>query len=139
MGQVRGSRDSPIRWKEVDLRFSGSISVTYATSVPAMTVLVHLGGRHNLHNTYQRTRHVRVAVEQGTALHRSSWVSGNAAAGGSRLWTPARWVRVLAFGASARRESCTMASAELPMSSDDAKSSEFAGKTVRGYDVLRST
>ena len=46
MGHVRGSRDSPIRWKEVDLRFSGSIPVTYATVVALVEVLLHLSGRH---------------------------------------------------------------------------------------------
>ena len=55
----------------------------------------------------------RMAVDkQGLALHRSSWVSRNAAADGSRLRVVGRWVRVLAFGTLARRESCAMASAQ---------------------------
>ena len=67
------------------LRYSIFVSTTYVKAVALVKVLLHLCGQHNLHSTYQRTRHVSVAVEQGLALDRSSWVSGNAAAGGSRL------------------------------------------------------
>ena len=69
------------------------------------------------------------------ALHRSSWVSGNAVAGDSRLRMPASWVRVLAFGTAARQESCGVSSAASPTRSDDAKSGEFADKTVTGYKL----
>ena len=62
-------------------------------------------------------------------------MSRNAAADGSRLRVVGRWVRVLAFGTLARRESCAMASAQLATSSDDAKSSKFADRTVTGYGV----
>ena len=60
-------------------------------------------------------------------------MSGNAVAGGSRLRMPASWVRVLAFGTAARLESCGVSSAASPTRSDDAKSGEFADKTVTGY------
>ena len=60
-------------------------------------------------------------------------MSGNAVAGGSRLRMPASWVRALAFGTAARQESCGVSSAASPTRSDDAKSGEFADKTVTGY------
>ena len=51
MGHVRSSQDSPSRWKEVDLRFSGSVWITYATVVALVEVLLHLGVRHKPANT----------------------------------------------------------------------------------------
>ena len=64
---------------------------------------------------------------------RSCWVSSSAVAPGSRLRTLARWVRVLAFGTVARRESTCMGTGELAMSSDDGFVSGSAHKTVTGY------
>ncbi len=118
------SCDSLSRSDEELARYCGRVWLTYAMCMPAIDMSVHLGGRHSLHNTYQQIRHVSVVGGQGMALHRSRWVSSFAAADGSRFQMVGRWVRVLAFGAFARRESSTTSSAELSMSSDDAQSSK---------------
>ena len=94
--------------------------------MPAINVLLHLGGRHSLQCTKERTRYSAHGVEEGLAWAMGCWEGGNAATDGSRLRVAARWVRVLAFGTLARRESCTMDGGELPTTSDDAKSSQSA-------------
>ena len=53
-------------------------SDTYATSVPAMHVLLHLGGRHSLQCTKQRTRLAAQGNEEGLSRARQGWESGKA-------------------------------------------------------------
>jgi hypothetical protein len=58
-------------------------------------------------------------------------VSGNAVAYGSRLRTPARWVRVLAFSALARRESSSMAAGLLRRAHATSESSGSTDKAIK--------
>ena len=60
-------------------------------------------------------------------------MSGNAVAYGSRLRTPARWVRVLAFSALARRESSSMACGLLRRAHATSETSGSTDKAVTGY------
>ena len=107
--------------------------VTYATAVTAIDLSLHLGGRRSLHNTYKQICLRAHGGGEGLAWVRSCWVSSNAIAYGPWLRTLARWVRVLALGTVARRESSGMASGELRRSSDSDSASRSAYKTVTGY------
>ena len=86
MGHVRGSQDSLGRWKELDLRFSGSVWITYATVVALVEVLLHLNGRHNLHNTYEQICLRAHGNGKGLARVRAGWESGKARAAVAKLW-----------------------------------------------------
>ena len=113
MGWVRGSHVSPCRRDEELLRYGGFTLVTYVTAVALVAVLLHLGGRRSLHSTCQWIHYSACVGGWCLARVRRCWVSGNAVADSSRLRTPARWVRVLAFGTLARRQSCSIATADL--------------------------
>ena len=60
-------------------------------------------------------------------------MSSNAVSYGSRLRTIASWVRVLAFGAVAHRESYSIDSGEVPTEEWTVRSSKFAVTTGKGY------
>ena len=80
----------------------------------------------------QKKKAIRTEKE---ACPRSSWVSNNAGqlvAPGFGCQPAGFDVRVLAFGTAARQDSCGVSSAASPTRSDDAKSGEFADKTVTG-------
>ena len=67
-------------------------------------------------------------------LHRSCWESSNAVAYDSRLWALARWVRVLAFGTVARRESFSMGSRDHVHAPTKGFVSRSAHKTIYRID-----
>ena len=52
-GCARGFCDTPSPSNDALLRYGDCLWVTYATSVPAINVLVHLGGQCKPANTYQ--------------------------------------------------------------------------------------
>ena len=63
--------------------------------MPAASVLLHLGVRHNLQCTYQQIRHVSVVGGQGLAWPRMGWESGKARVSGAKLAGLARVVPAL--------------------------------------------
>ena len=104
----------------------------------AIDVLLYLGGRHSLHRSCQWIHYSACVGGWCLARVRRRWVSGNAVADGSRLRTPARWVRVLAFGALARRESSSMACGLLRRAHATSETSGSTDKAVTGYGGPRS-
>ena len=79
--------------------------VTSATSVMAMDVSLHLGGRRSLHNTYEHIRHVSVVGREAMAWVMSGWVRGDALTDGSKVRKAVGRVQDLAFGTNAQRGS----------------------------------